>query len=238
MFNKQQSKARSMMDAMKADLAELDNLQQGASQSQTVAVKPGPSSTALNSLVNEFDLSPFGGSPRTPPPERKMYSSKSEPALPTKTDAKGRRFRPGAGVVLNSLGSSDRDKDKGSRSNKRSSPPSQDRDSPQEKQGDRDRERDRTRDSRHRRYNRHNKHSRRHSADGRYSSSSSGSSNTRSRTSSRTSSSSTAAGAYRILPMLLGTVWTTRKVQAKRTETAHTHTVAFRLMRRRLGRLS
>jgi len=172
MFNKQQSKARSMMDAMKADLAELDNLQQGASQSQTVAVKPGPSSTALNSLVNEFDLSPFGGSPRTPPPERKMYSSKSEPALPTKTDAKGRRFRPGAGVVLNSLGSSDRDKDKGSRSNKRSSPPSQDRDSPQEKQGDRDRERDRTRDSRHRRYNRHNKHSRRHSADGRYSSSS------------------------------------------------------------------
>eukprot|EP00462_Mataza_sp_D1_P001446 CAMPEP_0175092572 /NCGR_PEP_ID=MMETSP0086_2-20121207/2535_1 /TAXON_ID=136419 /ORGANISM="Unknown Unknown, Strain D1" /LENGTH=693 /DNA_ID=CAMNT_0016365445 /DNA_START=110 /DNA_END=2191 /DNA_ORIENTATION=+ len=130
------------MDAMKADLAELDNLQQGASQSQTVAVKPGPSSTALNSLVNEFDLSPFGGSPRTPPPERKMYSSKSEPALPTKTDAKGRRFRPGAGVVLNSLGSSDRDKDKGSRSNKRSSPPSQDRDSPQEKQGDRDRERE------------------------------------------------------------------------------------------------
>eukprot|EP00462_Mataza_sp_D1_P003504 CAMPEP_0175115314 /NCGR_PEP_ID=MMETSP0086_2-20121207/17484_1 /TAXON_ID=136419 /ORGANISM="Unknown Unknown, Strain D1" /LENGTH=660 /DNA_ID=CAMNT_0016395343 /DNA_START=57 /DNA_END=2039 /DNA_ORIENTATION=- len=71
-----------------------------------------------------------------------MYSSKSEPALPTKTDAKGRRFRPGAGVVLNSLGSSDRDKDKGSRSNKRSSPPSQDRDSPQEKQGDRDRERE------------------------------------------------------------------------------------------------
>lgn len=98
------------MDAMRADLAELDEIQSMTGVSMEVAVKPSPSSTAVNSIVNDIDLSTrLRGSPRNqavPLRQEKLGNglshSKSEPAIrkPSESSRNSSGLRMRAGTIF------------------------------------------------------------------------------------------------------------------------------------------